>query len=78
VTVVIVVLIVWTLVAIVVLALARTLCAAAARADAEQMEGRVRRPVESPRYTTDSTSPDPAPVSPERRGRIVIRALARR
>jgi hypothetical protein len=78
VNVVIVVLIVWTLVAIVALALARTLCAAAARADDEQMEQRVRRPVEAPRFTADSTFPGPAPVSPERRGRIIIRALARR
>ena len=79
VTVVFVVLIVWTLVAIVALALARTLCAAAARADAEQMHGSVRRPVETPRYTTGSTSPGPAAqVSPERRSRIVVRPLARR
>ncbi|MEA2179717.1 MAG: hypothetical protein QOG77_3014 [Solirubrobacteraceae bacterium] len=77
-TVVIVVLIVWTLVAIVALALARTLCAAAARADNEQMEQRVRRPVEAPRYTTDSTSPGPASVTPERRQRVVARVLARR
>ena len=75
----IVVLIVWTLVGIVALALARTLCAAAARADAEQAERTVRRPVEAPRYTTDSTSPDPLPVvSAERRSRFLVRPLARR
>jgi hypothetical protein len=50
---------VWTLVAFLVLAIARTLCAVAARADAEQAEQRVRRPVEAPRYTQDSTSADP-------------------
>jgi hypothetical protein len=73
-----VVLIVWTLVAFVALALARTLCAAAARADAEQAEQRVRRPVEAPRYTQDSTSADPrrhggTPVAPRSRGRILAR-----
>jgi hypothetical protein len=65
-----VVLIVWTLVAFVALALARTLCAAAARADAEHADP-VRCPVEPPRYTAGSTSPDPTP-------HVVIRGLARR
>ena len=65
-----VVLIVWTLVAIVAFALARTLCAAAARADAEHA-GPVRCPVEPPRHTRGSTSTDPAL-------HVVIRGLARR
>jgi hypothetical protein len=82
VTIVLVVLIVWTLVAIVALAFVRTLCAAAARADAEQVEQRVRRPVEAPRYT-HSASPDPiAPVPLERIRRpgmvASLRAFARR
>jgi hypothetical protein len=83
VSIVLVVLIVWTLVAFVALALARTLCAAAARADAEQAEQRVRRPVEAPRYTTTSTSRDPhARLHPEPLGRpgviTSLRSLARR
>jgi hypothetical protein len=83
VTVVLVVLIVWFLVAFVALALARTLCAAAARADAEQAEQRVRRPVETPRYAPSSTSPDPRPRTTReplaRPGMVAsLRALARR
>ena len=69
-TVLAVVLIVWTLVAIVALAVTRTLCAAAARADAEQAEQRVRRPVEAPRYSAGSTSSDAPPP-------VVVRAFAR-
>ena len=65
-----VVLIVWSLAALVALALARTLCAAAARADDEHGDP-VRCPVEPPRYTSGSTSPDLAPP-------LVIRGLARR
>ena len=54
-----VVLIVWTLVAFVVLALARTLCAVAARADADHAERTARRPVGAPRHSPVSTSTDP-------------------
>jgi len=64
-----VVLIVWTLVAIVALAVTRTLCAAAARGDAEQAERHARRPVEAPRVIAGSTSQHP---------RVADRALARR
>jgi hypothetical protein len=53
-----VVLIVWTLVAIVAAAFARTLCAAAARADAEHAEHTAQRPVGVPRHDPLSTSPD--------------------
>ena len=67
-TVLAVVLIVWTLVAFVVLVLARTLCAVAARADAEHAERTARRPVEAPRHSPVSTSTDPEP-------RVVVRTL---
>ena len=60
-TVLAVVLIVWTLVAFVVLALARTLCAVAARADADHAERTARRPVGAPRHSPVSTSTDPEP-----------------
>ena len=53
-----VVLIVWTLVAIVALVLTRALCAAAARADAEHAEHMARRPVGPPRHVPASTSSD--------------------
>ena len=69
-----VVLIVWTLVAIVAAAFARTLCAAAARADAEHAEQTAQRPVGVPRHEPLSTSPDPAPEAP----RITRRRLAPR
>jgi hypothetical protein len=83
VSIVLVVLIVWFLVALVVLALARTLCAVAARADAEQAEQRVRRPVEAPRFATSSTSRDPHPRlhhEPLARPGVLtsLRSLARR
>jgi len=71
VTVLTVVLIVWTLVAFVVLVLARTLCAVAARADAEHAERTARRPVEAPRHSPVSTSTVPEP-------RVVVRTLASR
>lgn len=71
-SVLIVVLIVWTLVAFVALVLARALCAVAARADAEQLEPRARRPVEAPRYTARSTSPDAEPQV------VALRAVAPR
>ncbi len=58
-TVLAVVLIVWTLVAFVVLALVRTLCAVAARADADHAERTARRPVGAPRHRPVSTSTDP-------------------
>ena len=57
------VLIVWTLVGFVVLALARTLCAVAARADADHAERTDRRPAGAPRHSPVSTSADPAPAS---------------
>jgi hypothetical protein len=58
VTVLAVVLIVWTLVAIVAAAFARTLCAAAARADAEHAEQTAQRPVGAPWHEPVSISPD--------------------
>ena len=70
-TVLAVVLIVWTLVAFVVLAFARTLCAVAARADADHAERTARRPVGAPRHSPVSTSTDPEP-------RVVVRTLASR
>ena len=70
-TVLAVVLIVWTLVAFVVLALARTLCAVAARADADHAERTARRPVGAPRHSPVSTSTDPGP-------RVVVRPLVHR
>jgi hypothetical protein len=71
VTVLAVVLIVWTLVAFVVLAFARTLCAVAARADADHAERTARRPVGAPRHSPVSTSTDPEP-------RVVVRPLVHR
>jgi hypothetical protein len=70
VSVLLVVLIVWALVAFVALALARTLCAVAARADAEHAAEQ-RRPVAAPRFTASSTSPEP-------RRHVRARVLARR
>ena len=71
----IVVLIVWTLVAVVALALARTLCAVAARADAEHAEHTARCPVEVPRHGPASTLPDSRRAG---EGRIAARSLAHR
>jgi hypothetical protein len=69
-SVLLVVLIVWFLVALVAAALARTLCAAAARADLEQADRELPRPVGAARFVTASTSPDPTPP-------VVARPLAR-
>jgi hypothetical protein len=57
-SVLIVVLIVWTLVAIIAAAFTRTLCAAASRADAEHAEQTAQRPVGVPQHEPLSTSPD--------------------
>jgi hypothetical protein len=57
-SVLIVVLIVWTLVAIIAAAFTRTLCAAASRADAEHAEQTAQRPVGVPQHEPLSTSSD--------------------
>jgi hypothetical protein len=61
VSVLLVVLMVWFLVAIVAAAVARTLCAAAARADLEQADRELPRPVGAARFETASTSSGPTP-----------------
>ena len=76
-TIVTVVLIGWTLVAFVALALARTLCAVAARADADHAQRTVRRPVGAVDHVAGSTSLDPAPRTlPDAAPRTVVRTLA--
>ena len=73
-SVLLIVLSVWALVAFVALVMTRALCAAAARGDAEQVERLVRRPVEAPRIITDSTPRHPTSRHPE----VAVRAVARR
>lgn len=63
-TVLAVVLIVWTLVAFVVLVFVRALCVVAARADADHAERTDRRPAGAPRHSPVSTFPDPSPAPP--------------
>ena len=69
-TVLALVLIVWTIVAIVALALARTLCEVAARADAES-EHMAPRPAGRPRHAPVLVSPDARRV-PRMPGRTLV------